>query len=115
MLPDFSVDEQERIYSEFDNIHIFFGWIEVDHDTGNNGGDIAVHAQYANASSGFYNYPENTSFFQPSIEFSPALVFHIKPDGTVYRRIRGSIKIIAEIEGTSNLYTIAGLALAVLL
>ena len=75
--PRWSVDGQGYIYIEAGEYRGMIGWM---------GDDGAVYAQYGRAASGFYNYPDNTHFFQPRKTFSPALVFHVSPDGRVLRK-----------------------------
>src|SRR4051812_8312410 len=71
-----SVDEQSRIYVEVGEHRTLVGWIQD---------DGAVYAQYGQPSSGIFSYPENARMFQPPVAFSPALIFQVKADGTIYR------------------------------
>lgn len=104
--PNWSVDEQGSIYIEAGGYRAFIGWL------GENG---SVYAQYGRPSSGFFGYPESSRLLQPSMQFSPVVVFQVTSDGNIYSQHQRRIKIIGKVEGAPDLYTIAGLALVLLL
>jgi hypothetical protein len=98
-------DKHGRIFIEFNGLRGLVGRL------GSNG---AVHAEYGQAHGMYFRPPRYLGPGQKK-GFAPALVFWVGNNGAVYGRRLLATRKVGTVEGTSDLVTIAGLALLLLL
>lgn len=104
-VPDWSVDEEGKIYLVFGEAQALIGWVEF-HD---------VYAKYGNPASGFVSTPGDMQMYMHMIRPFPELEFQISDDGTVYRLFHTGARSIGKVVGAPDFGTIAALALIILL
>ena len=103
-VPDWSVDEEGKIYLVFGEVQALIGWIEF-HD---------VYAKYGNPAAGFSIEPRSMQLYMPMVRPSPELEFQVSDDGTVYQPIHHGARSVGKVVGAPDFNTIAALALIVL-
>jgi hypothetical protein len=104
-VPDWSVDEEGKIYLVFGEVQALVGWVEF-HD---------VYAKYGNPASGFISSPGNMQIYMHMVRPSTELAFQISDDGTVYRLFHNGARSLGKVVGAPDFGTIAALALMILL
>jgi hypothetical protein len=104
-VPDWSVDEEGRIYLVFGEVQALIGWVEF-HD---------VYSKYGNPAAGFSTSPDSMQIYMHMLGHSPELAFQISDDGTVYRLFQHGASSIGKVVGAPDFGTVAALALVILL
>jgi hypothetical protein len=104
-VPDWSVDEEGKIYLVFGEVQALIGWVEF-HD---------VYSKYGNPAAGFSTSPDSMQIYMHMLRHSPELVFQISDDGTVYRLFQHGASSIGKVVGAPDFGTVAALALVILL